>query len=91
VNEKADKNSYEVKIIFDNKNSTAESMSLDEMIEFNYLMFTDQNDIVHAITEKKSESTALPMGKSEATLITNVDKDVDLKYLRFVDRKIPLN
>ena len=91
VNESTDQKSYEVKIIFDNKNSTAESMSLDEMVALNYLMFTDQNDIVHAITEKESETTALPMGKSEATLIANVDKDVDLKYLRFVDRKIPLN
>lgn len=91
VNESADNKSYEVKVIINNKNSTAESMSLDEMIGLNYLMCTDQNDIVHAITEKKSETATLPMGKSEVTLIANVEKDIELKYLRFVDRKIPLN
>lgn len=86
----ADKKTYEVKVIFKNKNSTAESMNLDEMIGLNYLMFCDQNDIVHAISKRKSETVALPMGKSEATLIATVEKDVELKYLRLVDRKIDL-
>lgn len=85
-----DKKTYEVKIIFDNKNSNAESMSLDEMIGLNYLMFCDKNDIVHGIDDRKQETAGLPTGKSEATLIVNVEKDVELTYLRFVDRKFPL-
>ena len=85
-----DNNTYEIKVVFDNKNSTAESMSLDEMISLNYLMFSDKNDIVHGIDDSIHETASLPMGKSEATLIVNVEKDVELTYLRFVDRKFAL-
>jgi hypothetical protein len=85
---KDDIKTYEVKVLFTNKNSNAESMSIAEMIACNYLVFCDEDDIVYAIDDSKTETFSLPIGKSEVTLFIHVEKDVKLKYLRFVNKEV---
>lgn len=65
-------------------------MSIDEMASLNYLMGCDKTDIVHAIKSKKYETEHLPIGKSEATFVIDVKKDISLTYLRLVDRRFAL-
>lgn len=82
---------YKIDILLNNKNATSESMSISEMIEFNYLSLCDKDDIFYKVDNYKSESSLLPMGKSKATIFANVDKNVKLDYLKLVDRKISIS
>ncbi len=82
---------YTVEVIFNNLNKTnAESISSMEMIASNSLVFCDTDDIVYAIDDTVNESFNLPAGKTKVTLIANVEDDVSLSYIRFIDQKISL-
>ena len=87
---KGDIKTYEIEIVFNNKNTNAESMPISEMVSINYLALCDKDDIVYGIDNFKSETPLLPTGKSKATLFINVAKDVKLDYVRLVDNKIAL-
>lgn len=87
----SDKKTYRVEVLFNNKNSSnSESITIGVMIGGNYLMFCDKDDIVYAVDDVKNESLIIPLGKSKETFTIEVEKNVELKYLRFVNKKVSL-
>ena len=78
---------YKIEILFNNKNTRSESMPISEMVEFNYLSLSDKDDVFYKVDSFKSESSLLPTGKSKATLYANVEKNVNLGYVKLADVK----
>ena len=81
---------YTIEVIIDNRNEEKRKMYFHDLMENNYLVACDTDDIVHVMKTVKYENDKIPVGKTIATYKVTVDKDVTLSYLRFIGKKISL-
>lgn len=81
---------YTIEVIIDNRNEPKRKMYLHDLMNNNYLVACDTDDIVYAMETVKYENDKIPVGKTIAKYKVAVDKDVTLSYLRFIAEKISL-
>ncbi len=87
IEEIEDIKKYSITIIFNNKNEKiSDSNSFITLSTGQYIMVVDKDDFVFPLTNTMDESV-IPLGKSKVIFFAEVDRDVELKYVRFIDQK----
>lgn len=83
---------YEIELMLDNHNPADDKIYFHDLIENNYLVICDRQDLVHPFGKNKInyETDKIPAGKTKASFEMIVSNDVTLEYIRFVTNRINL-
>ncbi|MBN1695912.1 MAG: hypothetical protein JW881_00240 [Spirochaetales bacterium] len=81
---------YTIELLFDNPNPSSDNIGFYDLVNGNYLMVCDTEDIIYGLDMVTCQSTYLPEGKTKAVFKVLVDEDVELSYIRFVESRIDL-
>lgn len=88
-----DYKTYNIEILFNNKNETNSKITFSKIMEYNYLSAGDNADILYSFsnTESSYRNIYVSPGKSVANVQVTVEPDVEIIYVNFVKEKIKLD
>ncbi len=81
---------YEMELLIENRNDENRKMYLHDLIENNYLVACDAEDIVYPLRPRDVANDKIPVGKSLVDIEVTVKKETELSYLRFLRDRIDL-
>ncbi len=82
---------YTIEVVIDNHNEPKRKMYFHDLMNNNYLVACDTDDIVYVMETVKYDNDKIPVGKTIAKYTVAVAKDATLSYLRFIAEKISLD
>lgn len=75
-----------VDLVFNNRNSGDDRLSLSHISELNYILIGDTSELYYPVVLPANHNTRyLPAGKSAVTFEGIVPKDLEIKYVRLLD------
>jgi heme/copper-type cytochrome/quinol oxidase subunit 2 len=85
-----DEKIYSIELLFTNTNPGSDRISLRDLIIDNYLVVCDRDDVMYGLEPSVYQSYYLPAGKTKSVFNVSVEKEVELRYIRFIDNKIEI-
>jgi hypothetical protein len=79
---------YTLELLFNNTNPDNAKIYFHDLLENNYLVACDKDDVVFIMKAIEYNSDKIPVGKTKGTFEVELKKDDNLTYIRFVHKKI---
>ena len=81
---------YTIDLLFINSNPDNSKIYLHDLLNNNYLVSCNNDDIVYIIKNETYETDKMPVGKTKGSFSVSIPKNENLAYIRFIHKKIQI-